>query len=86
MQEMGRDLTALGGVATLVFFTTVVAGYLWIEGKKRVILLLLFASLGGLLLSSALKHFISRPRPDVVRIFRMFIPAASPVATRCFPR
>lgn len=78
VQEMGRDLTALGGVATLVFFTTVVAGYLWIEGKKRVILLLLVASLGGLLLSSALKHFISRPRPDVV-------PHLSYVYTSSFP-
>ena len=78
VQEMGRDLTALGGIVTLVFFTTVVAGYLWIEGKKRVILLLLFASLGGLLLSSALKHFISRPRPDVV-------PHLSYVYTSSFP-
>ncbi|HBL42476.1 MAG TPA: phosphoesterase, partial [Planctomycetaceae bacterium] len=50
VQEMGRDLTAFGGVAALVFFTVIVAGYLWIEKKPRVIALLLAAALGGLLL------------------------------------
>jgi undecaprenyl-diphosphatase len=78
VQEMGRDLTAFGGVAALVLFTVIVAGYLWIEKKPRVIALLLAAALGGLLLSSLLKHFISRPRPDVV-------PHLSHVYTSSFP-
>ncbi|WP_417380724.1 phosphatase PAP2 family protein [Gimesia sp.] len=77
-QEIGRDLTAFGGVAALVFFTVIVAVYLWIEKKPRVIALLLAAALGGLLLSSLLKHFISRPRPDVV-------PHLSQVYTSSFP-
>lgn len=77
-QEIGRDLTAFGGVAALVFFTVIVTVYLWIEKKPRVIALLLAAALGGLLLSSLLKHFISRPRPDVV-------PHLSQVYTSSFP-
>lgn len=78
VQEIGRDMTAFGGIATLVFFTAVVAGYLWIEGKKRVIVLLLTAAIGGQILSSTLKYFFSRPRPDVV-------PHLSHVYTSSFP-
>lgn len=78
VQEIGRDITAFGGIATLIFFTVVVAGYLWIEGKKRVILLLLTAAIGGQILSSTLKYFFSRPRPDVV-------PHLSHVYTSSFP-
>ncbi|WP_417387015.1 phosphatase PAP2 family protein [Gimesia sp.] len=78
LQETGRDLTAFGGVAALVFFTVIVSGYLWIEKKPRVIALLSAAALGGLLVSSLLKHFISRPRPDVV-------PHLSEVYTSSFP-
>tara|TARA_R110002095_G_scaffold153555_1_gene133487 strand:- start:1186 stop:1941 length:756 start_codon:yes stop_codon:yes gene_type:complete len=78
VQEIGRDLTAFGGIATLIFFTAVVAGYLWIEGKKRVILLLFSAAIGGQILSSTLKYFFSRPRPDIV-------PHLSHVYTSSFP-
>lgn len=78
VQDLGRDLTAFGGSAALVFFTVVVIGYLWIERKTRMILLLLSAALGGLLLSSSLKYFFARPRPDIV-------PHLAPVYTSSFP-
>lgn len=78
LQEVGRDATALGGIAALLLFTTIVAGYLWLDGKTRMTLLLIISSLSGLLVSSALKHIISRPRPNIV-------PHLSIVYTSSFP-
>lgn len=78
VQEMGRDATALGGIAVLTLFTLVVAGYLWLDRKARMALFLLAATLSGLGLSFALKYFFARPRPDVV-------PHLSHVATSSFP-
>jgi undecaprenyl-diphosphatase len=65
-EEVGRDLTALGGVAVLTFMTLAVTGYLLITRKYHAALLVVLATLGGLLLSSLLKHVIDRPRPSVV--------------------
>lgn len=65
MREVGRDLTALGGVAVLTLVTFAVAGFLLISGKYRAMVLMLVATFGGLVLSSVLKHFVDRPRPDV---------------------
>jgi undecaprenyl-diphosphatase len=65
-QEVGRDLTALGGVAVLTFMTLAVTGYLLITRKYHAALLVFLATLGGLSLSSLLKHVIDRPRPTVV--------------------
>jgi len=64
LQEIGRDATALGGVGWLTFFTLVAAGYLWLDQKARLMTLLILSSLGGLVLTSSLKYFISRPRPE----------------------
>jgi undecaprenyl-diphosphatase len=64
LQEMGRDATALGGVGWLTFFTIVAAGYLWLDSKLRLMILLILSTLGGLILTSSLKYFISRPRPE----------------------
>jgi len=78
VQEIGRDATALGGAGWLTFFTAVVAGYLWLDRKYRMTGFLLAATIGGLLVSGAMKFFFSRPRPDVV-------PHLSHVATSSFP-
>jgi len=78
VQEIGRDATALGGAGWLTFFTAVVAGYLWLDRKYRMTGFLLAATVGGLLISGALKLLFSRPRPDVV-------PHLSHVATSSFP-
>ena len=64
LRELGRDATALGGVGWLTFFTLVAAGYLWLDNKPRLMILLGLSSLGGLVLTTSLKHFISRPRPE----------------------
>jgi undecaprenyl-diphosphatase len=78
LREMGRDATALGGVGSLVFFTMVAAGYLWLDNKFRLMLLLLSAAVGGLILSSSLKYFFDRPRPELT-------PYLSHVYTSSFP-
>jgi undecaprenyl-diphosphatase len=78
LPEVGRDLTALGGVAGLCLLTLAIAGYLLMCRKYRALGFLAAATLGGLLLSTGLKDMFSRPRPTVV-------PHLSYVATSSFP-
>jgi undecaprenyl-diphosphatase len=78
LEEVGRDLTALGGIATLCLVTAGVSGYLLICNKYRALALLLTATLGGLLLSTLLKDLFYRPRPEIV-------PHLSQVMTTSFP-
>lgn len=78
LQEAGRDATALGGLGALLLFSLIAAGFLWIEGKTRMMLLLIAATGGGVLVSTLLKHFFARPRPDIV-------PHLSIVYTSSFP-
>jgi undecaprenyl-diphosphatase len=78
LQEMGRDATALGGVAWLVFFTFAVAGYLWLDKKTHMSVFLLGAAASGTLVGFALKSVFARPRPDVV-------PHLAYVTTHSFP-
>ncbi|GGD15118.1 phosphatase PAP2 family protein [Aureimonas glaciei] len=66
MQEVLRDFTALGGHAVLTLITLAVAGFLWMQGKRRSMVLVLAAILSGFLLSSLLKLGFARPRPDLV--------------------
>jgi undecaprenyl-diphosphatase len=63
--EVGRDLTALGGIALLALMTAGVAGYLLICKKYHALLLLLAATVGALLWSTGLKYVIDRPRPEL---------------------
>lgn len=65
LEEVVRDLTALGGITVLVLVIGAAAGYLWICHAYRSIWLVLSASLGGLLLSVMLKGIFRRPRPDL---------------------
>ena len=78
LEEVARDLTALGGVAALSLMTTAVSGYLLISRKYDALALLLSATLGGLFLSTVLKESFHRPRPAVV-------PHKSQVMTSSFP-
>ena len=59
-------MTALGGIGVLAFLTLAAAGYLWLSGKRRSMLLLLVAVGGGQLLSTLFKRGFDRPRPDLV--------------------
>lgn len=76
--EVGRDITALGGVAVLSLVTIAVAGYLWMEGKYHAMWLVLIATFGGLVLSTMLKLLVDRARPQLV-------PHLSMVYTTSFP-
>lgn len=78
MAEVGRDLTALGGVACLALVTLFAAGYLALAGKRHTAVLVLAATLSGLGLSTALKEAFDRERPEVV-------PHLSYVSTSSFP-
>ena len=66
LQEVGRDFTALGGVAVMAVVTGAVAGYLLLCKKYSAMWLVLAATGGGLVLSTALKYFIARDRPSLV--------------------
>ena len=78
LQEIGRDLTALGGVAVLTMVTFAVAGYLLLRRKYGAMWLVIVATGGGLLLSTVLKYFIDRDRPALVE-------HRSVVYTKSFP-
>jgi len=78
MAEVGRDLTALGGVAVLILATLAVAGFLLLDRKYAAMGFVLAAVTSGLVLSSILKACFARPRPDVV-------PHLSQVYTSSFP-
>jgi undecaprenyl-diphosphatase len=78
VEEMMRDFTALGGIGVLTVMVLAVAGYLLLADRRRTALLVVAASLGGVLLSSALKLGFDRPRPDLV-------PHGSLVYTASFP-
>lgn len=59
-EEIGRDLTALGGNVVLTLFTLAVIGYLLLEGKRRLALVVLIATLGALGASTLLKKSFDR--------------------------
>ena len=78
LQEVGRDFTALGGVAVMALVTAAVAGYLLLRRKYHAMWLVMFATVGGLVLSTVLKYFIDRDRPALVEHRSM-------VYTKSFP-
>lgn len=63
LQDVGRDLTALGGITVLTLVTIAVVIFLLISGKRGAAVLMVVAVAGGLLISSTIKHFVSRDRP-----------------------
>lgn len=66
VEEMMRDITALGGVAVLTFVTLSAAIYLYLIKRKDLMVYLLAAAGTGTLFSNLLKAGFGRPRPDVV--------------------
>ena len=77
-EEFGRDVTALGGFGILTCLTFAAAGFLWLSGRHRSMLLLLASVGGGQLLSTVFKRGFDRPRPDLV-------PHEAVVYTASFP-
>jgi undecaprenyl-diphosphatase len=60
------DITSLGGTAVLTVIVTITCGFLFLSGRHNAAFLVLAASIGGSLLSTGLKSFFDRTRPDVV--------------------
>lgn len=78
LEEIGRDLTALGGIIVLTLVTAIVAGFLMLRKMWGAMWLLLAATIGGAIVSGLLKHFVDRARPDIV-------PHRSHIMTTSFP-
>lgn len=66
VEEMARDFTSFGGEGVLTFVLLAAAGFLFLNGNIRTILLLFAATIGGGTLSTFLKLHYDRPRPDLV--------------------
>ena len=78
LHEVGRDLTALGGMAMLALMTAAVTGFLWLRRMYSALWLVLIATAGGLAGSTLLKLLFARERPALV-------PHLSIVMTHSFP-
>ncbi|HEY8666675.1 MAG TPA: phosphatase PAP2 family protein [Tepidisphaeraceae bacterium] len=78
LAEVGRDMTALGGVAVLFLVTIAVVGFLYMNRTYGAMWLVIVATVGGLIISTLLKGIFHRDRPDVV-------PYLSHVITTSFP-
>jgi undecaprenyl-diphosphatase len=66
LHEVGRDMTALGGIAVLSLVSLSVAGYLLLVRKYHGLILVAVAILGALIISQGLKSLYDRDRPDIV--------------------
>jgi undecaprenyl-diphosphatase len=78
VEELGRDVTALGSFGILTGLTLAAAGFLWLQGNRRSMWLLLISVGGGILFSTLFKQGFDRPRPDLV-------PHGATVYTASFP-
>lgn len=78
IEEMARDVTALGGIAVLVFVTVATLVYFLLMSKRLNAVFVAAAVLGGSLLSMVFKVGFDRPRPTLV-------PYEAPVYSASFP-
>jgi undecaprenyl-diphosphatase len=78
VDEMMRDITALGGFSVLGPLSLAAAGLLWLQGRRQAVWLLLVAVAGGQVFSNLAKTLFDRPRPDLV-------PHGALVSTASFP-
>ena len=66
LHEMGRDLTALGGVAVLVLATSATIGFFVLNRSYPEAVFVTMSVGGGILVSTLAKQVFDRPRPDLV--------------------
>jgi undecaprenyl-diphosphatase len=78
LEEVMRDVTALGGIAILTGLTLSVIGFLLLQQKKKMAYFMTVSIFGGLLLSLALKEGFDRPRPDLVSHESLILTASFP--------
>jgi undecaprenyl-diphosphatase len=78
LEEVDRDITALGSLGILALLIFAVAGFLILKQKKRSAIFIVAAIAGGVVISALLKSGFDRPRPDLV-------PHGAHVYTASFP-
>jgi undecaprenyl-diphosphatase len=78
VEEMTRDITALGSFTVVAFITLAAAGFLALQRKRHAAAFVLVAVGSGAALSMLLKAGFDRPRPDLV-------PHATNVYSSSFP-
>lgn len=66
VEEMGRDFTALGGMAVVGLVTIVTCLYLALARRWAMLWLILLVVCGSQVLNSLLKAGFNRPRPELV--------------------
>lgn len=66
LETLFRDITSLGSTTVVTLITLAALGYLVIDGKRSMALLVLISVAGGAGLSSLMKLGFERPRPDLV--------------------
>jgi undecaprenyl-diphosphatase len=74
LEDVARDVTALGSIPLIVLVTVAVAGFLALARLRRALVLLLAAVLGGSAWTFLLKELFDRARPA-------FVDGAPPVDT-----
>jgi undecaprenyl-diphosphatase len=79
MEEMARDITALGSFAVLSIVVSAVVIYLLMAQQRAAAFWILAAVCGGVILNNLLKMVYERPRPDLVshaaRVFTTSFPS-----------
>ncbi len=78
IELMARDITSLGGTVVLVLLTLAAVGFLLLSRKIGAALFVAISIAGGTAISSLLKSWFDRPRPDLV-------PHAVEVTSASFP-
>ncbi|UJW86220.1 phosphatase PAP2 family protein [Devosia sp. SL43] len=72
VQEMVRDVTALGSFSLLGLIVLAVCSYLLLAKMREAALLVLVSVIGGTILSTLLKMSYNRPRPDLTTMSHQF--------------
>jgi undecaprenyl-diphosphatase len=78
IEEVGRDLTALGGMAVLTLLVVSTTAFFWLSSMHRAAVYVALACVGALAMSFGLKQAFDRPRPDLA-------PHLAQVYTSSFP-
>lgn len=71
-EEAVRDVTSLGSFSVLGIIVLVVFAYLLLVGKHRTGWFMVFAVVGGTVISTVLKALFDRPRPDLTGVAQVF--------------